>query len=423
MFVTAALTLSVVMPVLDAEIASSGIQLPQWSRTTTATARATLSALSGAMVAVTGTVFSITIVTLSLTSQQFGPRLLRRFMYDLPTQVTLGVFLSTGFYCLLVLRIVEYRPGSTDVPHLSVLLGVAMAVVSMSILIAFIHHVATLIQAPHVVAAVSRDLDDAIVRLFPDKIGEPPADEECDLTDQELNLAKSLAVLRSTKNGYIQAVDCEGLVCVARDADVTIRLRSRAGDFIAVGSPMADVYSVDGREGDAVDSEDLAQSLNEAIIVGVRRTPRQDVECAIEELVEVAVRSLSPGINDPFTAMNCIDRLGASLGGMAERKLPPAYCYGEGDRLRVVARGTSFADVLDAAFNQIRQNGRESVPVTIRLLEALESIAEHVRRDEDGEAILKHASLISRHAESFPEEHDRKGIWERYERVKKSLGE
>ena len=138
----------------------------------------TLSAMSGAMMAVTGTVFSITIVTLSLTSQQFGPRLLRRFMYDLPTQVTLGVFLSTGLYCLLVLRIVEHDEGGAAAPHLSVLLAVMLSVLSMAMLIVFIHHVAMLIQGPHVVAAVTRDLDDAIARLFPEEIGDAVGDEQ-----------------------------------------------------------------------------------------------------------------------------------------------------------------------------------------------------------------------------------------------------
>ena len=177
LFAVGAVLLSLTLPLLDAAIAKSGWSQPEWIRTTTPTARSTLSAMAGAMVAVTGTVFSITIVTLSLTSQQFGPRLLRRFMYDLPTQVTLGVFLSTGLYCLLVLRIVEHHDGGAAAPHLSVLVAVMLSVLSMAMLIVFIHHVAMLIQAPHVVAAVARDLDDAIARLFPEEIGDAVRDE------------------------------------------------------------------------------------------------------------------------------------------------------------------------------------------------------------------------------------------------------
>ena len=130
-----ALVLSVGLPRVDQSLADSNTKLPEWILTTTDTARATLSAMAGAMIAVTGTVFSITIVTLSLTSQQFGPRLLRRFMYDLITQVTLGVFLATGFYCLLMLRVVESDESAPSVPHLSVVTAVALAVLSMIMLI------------------------------------------------------------------------------------------------------------------------------------------------------------------------------------------------------------------------------------------------------------------------------------------------
>ena len=179
-FAATALILSFGMPLVDESILNSGIQLPEWIFTTTSTARTTLSAMASAMIAVTGTVFSITIVTLSLTSQQFGPRLLRRFMYDLTTQVTLGVFLATGFYCLLMLRVVESQVNGLVAPHLSVLVAVVFAILSMAMLIVFIHHIAMLIQAPNVVAAVARDLDDAILRLFPEKIGEAASEQPSD---------------------------------------------------------------------------------------------------------------------------------------------------------------------------------------------------------------------------------------------------
>ncbi|MEO8496271.1 MAG: DUF2254 domain-containing protein [Planctomycetota bacterium] len=424
LFALGAVMLSLLLPRLDAAIVAWGWRLPEWIRTTIPAARATLSAIAGAMVAVTGTVFSITIVTLSLASQQFGPRLLRSFMYDLPTQITLGVFLSTGFYCLLLLRVVEQHDGGVTAPHVSVLAAVALTVLSMAMLIVFIQNVATLIQAPHVVAAVARDLDGAIERLFPELIGDPASDEELNeasARDMESKLGENCVVVGSTREGYIQAIDADGLMQLARERDLVLRLRSRPGDFIALGSPLADVWQAAEQPAAELSGTDLAVPLSETFLVGIRRTPRQDVECMIDELVEVAVRALSPGINDPFTAMNCIDRLGAALGRVAERKLPSAYRWDDEGRLRVIARPVSFANVLDAAFNQIRQYGRDSVAVTTRLLEALESIAAHVQRSEDREALKRRAEMIVRLSESFSEEHDQRQVVKRHERVMQRL--
>lgn len=420
LFAAGALLLSAVMPIVDAAILRSGAELPESILTTTETARATLSAMAGAMVAVTGTVFSITIVTLSMTSQQFGPRLLRQFMYDLPTKLTVGVFLSTGFYCLLLLRVVEHHEDGAVAPHLSVVTAVLLAVLSMAMLIVFIHHVATLIQAPHVVTGVARDLDDAIERLFPERIGQSVSAQRADdaaARDQEARLGDHSIVIRSTREGYVQAIDGDGLLHVACRRDLVLRLRFRPGDFIGIGSPLADVWFAGAQAQEELRVEDLAPSINETVIVGVRRTPRQDVECAIEELVEVAVRSLSPGINDPFTVINCIDRLGATLGRLAERELPSAYRSDDDHRLRLVARPVSFPDLLGAAFNQIRQYGCRSVAVTMRLLEALASIAQRVQRREDRASIKLHAEMIVRVGESFREEHDKHELRKRFERV------
>lgn len=422
LFALAAVLMSFLLPMLDQQFADAGGTPPEWIRTNVLTARSTLSAIAGAMVAVTGTVFSITIVTLSLTSQQFGPRLLRRFMYDLPTQITLGVFLSTGFYCLLLLRAVEGHE-TASVPHVSVMFAVVLTVLSMAMLILFIHHVAVLIQAPHVVAAVGRDLDDAILRLFPNKIGQPASDSKhtTSAIEQVAALGDCTLVVPSTQEGYIQAIDGDRMMQMAGEQDIVLRLRSRPGDFIGIDTPLADLWMTGDSAVDDIRVDDLTETINGTVIVGMRRTPRQDVECAIDELVEVAVRALSPGINDPFTAMNCIDRLGASLGRLAERELPSPYRCETDGRLRVITRPVAFSNVLNAALNQIRQYGRDSVAVTIRLLEALASIAEHVQREVDRDSIRLHAELIANAAESFSADHDQDEVRNRLEQVETRL--
>lgn len=414
-----AVVLSMAMPWVDEYFKAVEYKLPEWIVTTTDTARTTLSALAGATIGVTGTVFSITIVTLSLTSQQFGPRLLRRFMYDLTTQFTLGALLATGFYCLLILRVVENHEDGLVAPHLSVLMGVVLAGLSMVMLIIFIHHVAVMIQAPTVVAAVATDLDDAIDRIFPEKIGEPGSgDGMGEQVGQQIvaRLSDHPMIVPSRHEGYLQAIDAEGLMLLAVEQDLILRLQSEPGDFIAREAALVEVWPRDERRIADLDADRLSDRLNEMFITGNRRTPRQDVICAVNELVEVAVRSLSPGINDPFTANNCIDRLRTALSRIADRQLPSRYRFEEeGGQLRVIANPVTFPGVLDAAFDQIRQYGRGAVSVTIRLLEAMGAIAGHVQRESDREALKRQAEMIVQQAEAIPDEPDRQAVRRKYE--------
>lgn len=420
-----ALILSLSMPWIDEHYNEIEYKLPEWIVTTTDTARATLSALAGATIGVTGTVFSITIVTLSLTSQQFGPRLLRRFMYDLTTQFTLGALLATGFYCLLILRVVENHKDGLVAPHLSVLMGVVLAGVSMVMLIVFIHHVAVMIQAPTVVAAVAADLDDAIDRIFPEKIGQGAEKEGLGekVAEQIIDrLSDQPAIVTSRHEGYLQAIDAGGVMLLAVEEDLILRLQSEPGEFVARGASLVEVWPAGTRAVADLDVERLSSRLNEMFITGNRRTPRQDAVCAVNELVEVAVRSLSPGINDPFTANNCIDRLRVGVTRIAERQLPSRYRFEEGNgQLRVIANPVTFPDVLDAAFDQIRQYSRGAVSVTIRLLEAMRAIAAHVSREEDREAVRRQAEMIVQQAEAIPDASDRQAIRTKYEEFEATI--
>lgn len=417
LFTLSAALLSVLMPLVDHQV-DGNLPLPQWIKTTTETARESLSSMGAAIVTVVGSVFSITIVTLSLTSQQFGPRLLRRFLYDLPTQLTLGVFIATATYCLLLLRVLENRDGVV-VPHLSVMVGILLGMASILMLILFINRVTLLIQAPHVVASVAHDLHSAIKRLFPESLGDAAPDDAEDRSNAqtagrvlEEQLGNPLATILSTQEGYVQALAGETLMELARSNDLVFKLARRPGHFINRGMPLAKVWAQHADKFDDELHKRVSGEFNEAVIVGLRRTPRQDVECAVEELVEVAVRSLSPGINDPFTAINCIDRLGAALGELADRRLPDQYRYDSEGKLRVIAGTVGFPNAMEAAFNQIRQHGSRSVAVTIRLLEAMASIARHVSRTDDKETILHHADMVARHAENFDEEYDRRSVQE-----------
>lgn len=377
-----------------------------------------LGAIAGSMITIAGVVFSMTLVALSLASSQLGPRLLRNFMRDTTTQMVLGTFVATFLYCLLVLRTVRRAEEIVFVPHLSVALGVLLAVVSVGVLIYFIHHVSVSIQANEIVARVGRELIEGIDRLFPETIGrgaprlptEPPDAEFLDRFDRE---ARSIG---SAGDGYLQFVDGDALVAFAMQEDVVIRLVRRPGDYVVATRPLALVWP-----GNRV-TDQLIERVNSAFALGNQRTSGQDIEFAVNQLVEIAIRALSPGLNDPFTAMTCVDRLGSALCRLAERDMPSPYRHDAQDQLRVITPVFTFPDITDAAFNQIRQYGRSSTAVTIRLLETIAEIAGSAHRPEDRAVLLRHARMIARGSGGgLPEDEDRQVVEERFQSANQLL--
>jgi uncharacterized membrane protein len=379
------------------------VEFAPWVGVSTSAARASLGTIGSAMVSVAGIVFSVMLVTLSITSSQYGSRLLRTFMSDRITQSTLGLLLGTSVFCMLALASIQDSPDRDSPANVSVIVGLLLAVASLAALIGFIHHAASLIQAPQVIAAVARDLDTAIDRLFPDQLGQPETGPDAErLSFDDLSGGRSVP---SAHEGYVQAIDGDSLLATARSQHVFLRLRVKPGEFVERQQTLVEAWSWErvcaGPEGEpsttAADlPEAFCEKVNAAVVTGRRRTPRQDPECALDELVEVAVRALSPGINDPFTAIACVDRLGAAIGRLAERAMPATLRRDKEGTPRLLARPTTFADLLDAAFNQIRQYGCQSVAVAIRLLETLTRIASHVSTEEQRQALLAHAEMLQR---------------------------
>jgi uncharacterized membrane protein len=380
--------------------------------------RAILSAIAGSMATVATTAFSITIVALQLASSQFGPRLLRNFMQDTGNQVVLGTFIATFVYSLMVLRTINGVAENEFVPHLSVTCGIGLAIASIGVLIYFIHHSATSIQVDHVISRVGKELDAAIDRLFPEKLGRKKSQSAAASGDLPKNFDQDALPIRSAQSGYIQAMDNEQLMQIAQKHQLLLQIQQRPGHFVVQGSGLVRVFP-----GNQVNKA-LTAEINKAFVFGSQRTEQQDVEFSIDQLTEIAVRALSPGINDPFTAIRCIDQLSAALCHLAQRELPTPYRYDDRGQLRVVAKSITFADVLDTAFNQIRQYGQSSVAVTMRLLEAIATIATFTHRTADRAALRRHAKMIQRGSqESISEECDREAIQERYLAAVKAIEE
>ncbi|MFE1745338.1 DUF2254 domain-containing protein [Coleofasciculus sp. H7-2] len=383
-------------------------------------ARSLLSAVAGSMITVAGTAFSITIVALTLASSQFGPRLMRNFMQDTGNQVVIGTFIGTFIYCLLVLRTVRGDDYDVFVPQISVTIGMVLALASIGVLIYFIHHVSTSMQASHIIRDVGRELDNAIDRLFPQKIGQgKSAPKQRSVAEIPAGFDKEATPILATTSGYIQAIDEERLMKIATSKDLLLRLKYRPGKFIVEGSELLMIWP-----GERVNKK-LTQHLNQAFIFGEQRTEQQDVEFPINQLVEIAARAISPGINDPFTAIQCINQMSAALCRLAEREFPSPYRYDDDNNLRaIIANPVTFAELVDAAFNQIRQYSKSDVAVRIRLLEAIALIATHTRNQKNRAALLRHAQMIERSSQQeVSEELDRQDIEERYLAAVKVLEE
>lgn len=414
--ILSAVALGILFPVLDRADGGRWGQLGRPAATPDA-ARTALATIAGAMITVAGVVFSVTMVTLSIAASQFGSRVLRSRMQDKATQLALGAFLGTSVYCFVVLRTVHEADGAAFVPHLSVALAIALAAGSVFVLIYFIHNVAEVVQAPHIVAALAAELDDSIERLFPDKLDRDDDDrEEFGNTGPSDPTDSTGHRIESSREGYLQAIDSDTLLELASRDDLLIQVDKRLGEFLTAGDLVATVW------GDSDEAVGIAEEINEALIVGNLRTPRQDLNCTVLELAQLSVRALSPGINDPFTAINGIDRLAAALGRLAQRKTPSKYRADDKGQLRLIVDRATFPDALAAAFNQIRQNARSSPPVGMRLLEALQSIARKTRRASDRKAILQQAQMV---AETFeqagPHPGDLRGIREQFERIESHL--
>ena len=377
-------------------------------------ASAVLGIIAGSMITIAGVVFSMTLVTLSLASSQLGPRLLYNFMRDTSTQVVLGTFIATFVYCLLVLRTIRRMEEITFVPHLSVSLGVLFALASVGVLIYFIHHVSAYIQANKIAARIGKELIENIDHLFPEHIGQEGSRVPIDPTDAGFIGAfdRESQPVAAEGDGYLQFIDGDALLALAVEEDLVVRLERKPGNYVVAGCPLVLIWP-----GSRV-TDQLTKQVQSFFVMGHQRISDQDIEFGINQLVEMAVRALSPGINDPFTAIACVDHLGSALCRLAARDMPSPYRYDRQNQLRLIARTDTFQEFVDAAFNQIRQYGRTSAAVTNRLLETIAVVAGFVHRPKDRAALLRQAEMIARGAiEGLPEDEDRRDVEERWQAV------
>ncbi|MGG5808244.1 DUF2254 domain-containing protein [Falsiroseomonas sp. CW058] len=342
-------------------------------------ARDVLGAIASATIGVAGTTFSITVAALTLASNQMGPRLLRNFTRDPGNGYALGALLATFAYALVTLRSVHEAEEGAFVPQLGVSVALLLAFACVGVLVWFIHHIAMAISVDRVVALVHADLA-AAIRALPRGGEDDPAPPPDDPPD-----GSAAGPLRLPGGGYLRVLDDDALAGWAAEHGARIRLRLRPGDFAFPGSEVGRVWPA-ARAGAA------EEALERATVLGDTRSPGQDLEFLVRQLVEIGLRALSSGVKDPFTAIAVLDRLGAALCDLAGRRLPDGRTLRDG-KLRLERPVTSYAGLLDAMFHPLRQGARDDPGVTIRLLEVLAEVAAVERGEARRAALLRHADL------------------------------
>ena len=371
-------------------------------------ARSILSTISGAMIGVAGTIFSITLVVLTLASSQLGSRLVRNFMYDRLNQVVLGTYVSSFIYCLLILNSIKATGDTTFVPVISVFAAMVTAFAGIILLIIFIHHVSVSIQSDNVISDISDSMSKSIQQLFPENIGQ---EEEVEKPDLESLREKSVTriKIKCLKGGYLHSVDGEGLLSIAGKHDSIIVIYYRPGDYLVKDMVIGEILCYKECK------EDILIHTNANFIIGKARTSLQDAEFSIHQMVEVASRALSPGVNDPYTAIVCIDNLTSVMCYLARADFPSPYRYDKEGKLRLIANNHTFTGMLNASFNAIRQYGEASQAVMIRLLESLHTILTFTTNEGYRNEVIRHASMVIKAAErTFNEKSDLDDIRKRF---------
>ncbi|MFG0282949.1 MAG: DUF2254 domain-containing protein [Phycisphaerales bacterium JB039] len=362
-------------------------------------ARAVLTTIATSMITIAGVVFSMTIVALQLASSQFGPRLLRTFLRDRGNQLVLGAFVAIFLYCILLLPRVDAQEESPFIPHISVTLAVIGALVGLGMLVYFIDHVAQSIHADAIILSVSRELEGVIDELFPESIGAQQPDGEVAPPQA------APALVRASSDGYVRFINGDALLRIAAEADLMVRLEVAPGGYVVHGDVLAHVWPEDSTKEDAVDA------IRRGILIGSHRTTLQDVTFAFEQLTEMALRALSPGINDPNTAGHCVDRIGSGLARMVGRPIPSRVRHDEAGAARVIAEPTSLEQVLRSTAEPIARNASVHLPVWLRLMIALQGAHARARREADRVLLGETAARVAEAARTrFESEVDQSRI-------------
>lgn len=345
-------------------------------------AQTILGVIAGSIMTVVSIVFAILLMTLTLASTQFSPRILVSFVRDRTTQWTLGIFLGTFSYCMAALPAVRFMPRPF-VPVVTVLAAMLLALLCVAWLIFFINHISRSISVNHIVDRIAGETERVIDDLMPYPRGRYERPEHA----APFFKARERFIV-SRKSGYIRFVDVPYLVECAKSYGVQIVLQRRVGQFVPAGVPIMRVF-----EAGRVTPEREARLLA-AFDIGPARTMQQDVEFGIIQIVDIALRAISPAVNDPTTAINCVDQLSRILIYWTSRAPPQAYLHGPPNVLRVAVPWIGFDGLLDTAFEQIRHYSRSDIAVSMRLIRAFDDMIVAGLPPKERQSLIRRARRV-----------------------------
>lgn len=356
-------------------------------------ARALLSTIASSIITLTGLVFSITIVVLQLTSSQFSPRVIRTFLRDRRSQFTLGVFLATFVYSLSALREVRDQNGSEEqfVPDLTITVAFSLALISVVMLVMYIHHITLSIRVVNIIEWIAKESEGLLEQQYGDekRSGHPGA--RCSLPQ-----VPSIPVDAGSK-GVLTDVDIDELVDEAARCDVVLTLVPRIGQFVPMGTPLLHVHG-------ATDAEMLnVERLRRLVALGRERTMQMDLAFGFRQLVDVAEKALSPGINDPTTAIQCLDQIHNLLRQLMDRNFPYGCYHDEEGNVRLFIDVFSFDDFLHLALDEIRHWGAGSLQVHQRIRQILSDLMSRVQREDQLRALNEQLRLLDSRLHDLPE--------------------
>lgn len=352
-----------------------------------------LTTVASSVMTVVSITFSITIVALTNASSQFGPRLIRNFMEDPSTQIVLGVFISLFVYCLVLVRMTDDFAAGAFLPGLTMAGAIVMTLSGILLLIYFIHHVSLNLQSDSVIDNVYSELQSSISQIFKQQKMEEDTDTPTDIkqtqaTKSEVKKREQFK-FQSQSCGYIQAINYADLTNVMSKLDGHLNVLVNPGDFV-VNRMVVMTSDIEQF------SKEDEQTLHECFTLGPKRTPIQDPEFAVHQLVEIALRALSPGINDPYSAIACIDKLTAAICDLTQKNFPEGITYDNNGTERVTYKTTSFENLANIAFNQIRQYSQSCLAVQLRQIEGIIRIAEQANHSTHWSFVF-HQRLMLEH--------------------------
>ena len=378
--------------------------------------RGYLFANATAVLTTAGVVFTLLTLPLSTVAAQYGSRLLRIFLSDHTTQFVLGMFVATFTYCIFSALAIPPAEIEPDGPQITVTVGLYLLIAAFASLILLIQHISMMLQAPNIAASAGVELLE-VVRETNLEEGRGSEDQNQHTSSPADSLMKENGhPVRAYKAGYIQYVDPEHVLLPAEKRDIIIRLVHKPGDFVRSGMVIALVWPAD-----RVD-EELDNEIRNSFHLGNQRTPTQDVEYAVNQLTEMAVRAMSPAINDPFTAMTCLDYIGDGLVSFVRRGAIYPNIYDSHSNLRIVFNPVTFDELLSAAFDMLRHASCDNARVLLHMLKTINVISEETKTPETRQQLLRHVILIQveSQAGSLIEE-DRQSVHQSSEALKLKL--